>query len=140
MKSRFDQWEVAACGDCHTAASLLKLWFRELYEPLIPDDLYEASVRAADDAAAATAIVKRLPDLNLHVLCFLVRFLQIFARPEVASVTKMDSSNLGTVFAPNCLRCPSKDPSVILENTRKEMAFVKSLIVHMDTSMIDGVL
>ncbi len=41
MKSRFDQWESPMCQDCHTAASLLKLWLRELYEPLIPDQLYE---------------------------------------------------------------------------------------------------
>ena len=41
LKSRFDQWETPRCPDCHTAASLLKLWLRELYEPLIPDQLYE---------------------------------------------------------------------------------------------------
>ncbi len=41
MKSRFDQWEAPVCVDCHTAASLLKLWLRELYEPLIPDQLYD---------------------------------------------------------------------------------------------------
>ena len=39
-------------------------------------------------------------------------------RPEVVSVTKMDSSNLSMVFAPNFLRCPSSDPIVIMENTR----------------------
>ena len=47
MKSRFDQWEAPVCSDCHTAASLLKLWLRELYEPLIPDQLYERSVLKA---------------------------------------------------------------------------------------------
>ena len=29
---------------------------------------------------------------------------QIFARPEVVAVTKMDASNLAMVMAPNCLR------------------------------------
>ena len=43
------------------------------------------------------------------------------------------------VMAPNVLRCESDDPRVILENTRKEMAFLRTLIVHMDTSPMDGV-
>ena len=141
IKCRFDQWEIPACADCHTAASLMKQWFRDLYQPIIPDSLYDRCVASAEDAQASCDIVfNALPELNRGVLSFLVRFLQIFARPEVATVTKMDTSNLATVFAPNCLRCPSKDPSVILENTRKEMAFVKSLIVNLDTSCMEGVL
>jgi Rho GTPase-activating protein 39 len=84
--------------------------------------------------------VQQLPELNRLVLAYLINFLQLFARPEAASVTKMDAANLATVFAPNCLRCPSSDPSTILENTRKEMAFVKNLIIHYDTSGMEGVL
>ncbi len=59
---------------------------------------------------------------------------------ESTITTKMDAANLATVFAPNCLRCPATDPSTILENTRKEMAFVKNLIIHFDTSSMEGVL
>lgn len=51
----------------------------------------------------------------------------------------MDASNLAMVMAPNCLRCESDDPNLIFENTRKEMAFVRILIVNMDTSFMDGV-
>ena len=155
VKCRFDQWEMVVCNDCHTAASLLKLWFRELYEPLVPDDFYEESITLSTRIESfgkelppereATLqkllqMVQRLPDLNRLVLTYLINFLQLFARPETAIVTKMDAANLATVFAPNCLRCPSSDPSTILENTRKEMAFVKNLIVHFDTSSMDGVL
>ena len=35
------------CVDCHTAASLLKLWLRELYEPLIPDAFYDEAIQMA---------------------------------------------------------------------------------------------
>ena len=66
--------------------------------------------------------------------------LQVFAAAENAAVTKMDASNLAMVMAPNCLRCESDDPNLIFENTRKEMAFVRILIVHMDTSFMDGVI
>ncbi|TRY78046.1 hypothetical protein TCAL_06622 [Tigriopus californicus] len=140
VKTRFDQWEIPACADCHTAASLLKLWFRELYEPIIPDALYEESVQVGENVQAACDIVARIPPPHHDILLFLIRFLQLFASPEVAQVTKMDASNLSTVFAPNCLRCPSSDPSVILENTRKEMAFVKALVFGLDTTAMEGVL
>lgn len=51
----------------------------------------------------------------------------------------MDSSNLAMVFAPNCLRCTSQDPKVILENARKEMAFMRTLITNMDTSSVANI-
>ena len=70
---------------------------------------------------------------------FLIHFLQSFIKPDVVNITKMDASNLSMVFAPNFLRCSSKDPVVIMENTRKEMAFVKTLIHHLDTSEVKGI-
>lgn len=70
------------------------------------------------------------------MLTYLVHFLQQFAQPDIVANTKMDSSNLAMVFAPNCLRCTSQDPKVILENARKEMAFMRTLITNMDTSSV----
>lgn len=49
--------------DAHAPASLLKLWYRELYDPLIPDELYEECVNT-EDPQKAKDIVDRLPDLN----------------------------------------------------------------------------
>jgi len=57
----------------------------------------------------------------------------------VSSVTKMDASNLAMVMAPNCLRCVSSDPKVIFDNARKEMSFIRTLIQHLDTSFMEGV-
>jgi len=74
------------------------------------------------------------------VECIYSRCLQVFAAAENATITKMDASNLAMVMAPNCLRCESDDPNLIFENTRKEMAFVRILIVNMDTSFMDGLL
>lgn len=50
--------------DAHAPASLLKLWYRELYEPLIPDALYGPCVAAGCDYSAATRALQRLPPLN----------------------------------------------------------------------------
>lgn len=65
--------------------------------------------------------------------------LQVFAAPENAAVTKMDVNNLAMVMAPNCLRCESEDPRIIFENTRKEMAFMRTLILSLDTSFMEGI-
>ncbi|KAI4494047.1 hypothetical protein M0802_009314 [Mischocyttarus mexicanus] len=147
LKACLDKFEdgaiLAASQDAHAPASLLKLWVRELYEPLIPDSFYTECVSMRHDdaqvsATSVAAIVDRLPDLNRRVLCDLIRFLQIFARPEVVVRTKMDANNLAMVMAPNILRCTSQDPRVILENARKEMAFVRTLIESLDTAWIDG--
>lgn len=64
---------------------------------------------------------------------------QIFARAEVVIHTKMDASNLAMVMAPNCLRCMSNDPRIIIENARKEMAFMRTLITTLDTSFMSEV-
>lgn len=63
----------------------------------------------------------------------------MFSKQDIVQVTKMDSSNLAMVMAPNCLRCTSQDPRVIFDNARKEMAFIRTLIQHMDTRFIEGI-
>ncbi|KAJ8732179.1 hypothetical protein PYW08_014909 [Mythimna loreyi] len=143
LKAKIDNWELpdaSTLTDAHAPASLLKLWYRELYEPLIPDALYAACVAAGTDFAACTRALHRLPPINRLVLTYLISFLQQFTAPEVVSQTKMDSANLAMVFAPNCLRCTSQDPRVILENARKEMTFLKTLITNLDTSHVQDLL
>lgn len=46
--------------DAHTPASLLKLWYRELYNPLISEHLYEECVQT-EDPKEAMKIVEKLP-------------------------------------------------------------------------------
>ncbi|XP_026328625.1 rho GTPase-activating protein 39 [Hyposmocoma kahamanoa] len=143
LKAKIDNWELpdaSTLTDAHAPASLLKLWYRELYEPLIPDHLYGACIAAGSDFAVCTRALQRLPHINRMVLTYLIQFLQQFTAPEVVSQTKMDSANLAMVFAPNCLRCTSQDPRVILENARKEMTFLKTLITNLDTSHVQDLL
>ncbi|GAU89076.1 hypothetical protein RvY_01671 [Ramazzottius varieornatus] len=139
LKVRMDRWNSADCNDPHVPTSLLKLWYRELYEPLIPASVYDLCVQNCNNSNVALRIVDQLPHINRLVLTYLIRFLQEFSEPENAAVTKMDAANLAMVMAPNCLRCMSDDPQVIFENTRKEMAFIRTLMQHLDTTWIDGV-
>lgn len=65
LKYRLDQWETPNIPsmDAHAPASLLKLWYRELYDPLIPDGLYDECVQT-DDPVEVAAIIEKLPAIN----------------------------------------------------------------------------
>lgn len=60
-----------------SVASLLKLWYRELEEPLIPHEFYEQCIAHYESPEAAVAVVHALPRINRLVLCYLIRFLQV---------------------------------------------------------------
>jgi hypothetical protein len=78
LKVRCDEWiPPSSCPDPHIPASLLKLWYRELYEPLIPSEFYQECVNSYQDAEQAINIVHRLPHINRLVLSYLIRFLQV---------------------------------------------------------------
>ncbi|XP_056304748.1 rho GTPase-activating protein 39 isoform X1 [Danio aesculapii] len=141
LKLQVDQWKIPEnLSDPNVPASLLKLWYRELEEPVIPQSFYKQCISHYEDPDAAVSVVQSLPELNRLVLCYFINFLQIFAQPVNVSRTKMDVNNLAMVMAPNCLRCQSDDPRIIFENTRKEMSFLRILIVHLDTSFIKGLI
>lgn len=55
----------------------MKLWYRELEEPLIPMTFYKQCVSNCDDPVAAIGVVHSLPDLNRLVLCYFIHFLQV---------------------------------------------------------------
>lgn len=63
--------------DIHVIASTLKLYFRELREPLIPNELYMEALEAAHDAQKACQLLDRLSDLNRATLIYLIHFLQV---------------------------------------------------------------
>ncbi|KAJ8360815.1 hypothetical protein SKAU_G00173400 [Synaphobranchus kaupii] len=141
LKLQVDQWKIPEdLSDPNVPASLLKLWYRELEEPLIPLSYYRQCISSYEDPEMALNVVHSLPRLNYLVLCYFIHFLQVFAQPVNVSKTKMDVNNLAMVMAPNCLRCQSDDPRVIFENTRKEMSFLRLLIIHLDTSFISGII
>lgn len=141
LKVQVDQWNVPdTLRDPHVPGSLLKLWYRELEEPLIPAKFYDKCVYAFNSPSEATAVVEELPEINRLCLSYLIKFLQVFSEPENSILTKMDSNNLAMVMAPNCLRCESDDPRIIFENTRKEMSFIRTLVQNLDTSFMDGVI
>ncbi|KAJ3304423.1 hypothetical protein HDV03_002767 [Kappamyces sp. JEL0829] len=140
LKCRIDKndYDFSYLTDPNIPSSLLKLWLRELAEPLIPSDFYGACVaigQKKDNPALekeclqdANEIIASLPDINRKVARCMIEFLKMVAEPQNQPVTKMSAANVAMVFAPNFLRCPSDDPVVIFENTKFEQAFLKILI------------
>lgn len=140
LKLQIDRWESAqGLHDPHTPGSLLKLWFRDLYEPLIPQRFYDQCIHNCDNPDVCLNIVNSLPPINNLVFSYLIRLLQAFMIPANVQHSKMGEDNLAMVWAPNCLRCPSDDPREIFENTRKEMTFLRTVIKCLDTSFLEGV-
>ncbi|ORX57119.1 RhoGAP-domain-containing protein [Piromyces finnis] len=124
------------CSDPNVPASLLKLWLRELAEPLIPADAYdncmEIGKKASNENIGTTAweLIDTLPEINKRVISYMIDFLKVIAKQENQEYTKMSVANLAMVFAPNFLRCPSDNPQVIFENTKHEQAFIRILITN----------
>lgn len=161
--------------DPHVIAGLLKLFFRQLRDPVFPTRIYDACLLSCQDSQAASRLFNEsLSNLSKDVVAHLIRLLQHLSQSNIVVHTKMDTSNLSMVWAPNLLRAPELDQpvvgcgdsrsgskwsitngdeqtssavttttpsqSMIFEQTRQEMQFIKALITHLDTSFIKDVL
>lgn len=125
-------YSIEGISDPSTPASLLKLWLRELSEPIVPHLFYERCLMVGSDVDEAVRILDEIPEINRNVLKYLIKFLQVVGDPRYQPKTKMTISNLAMVFAPNVLRCPSDNPLVILANSKFEQSFLKSLINYLE--------
>uniref|UniRef100_A0A8D0BMJ7 ABR activator of RhoGEF and GTPase n=1 Tax=Salvator merianae TaxID=96440 RepID=A0A8D0BMJ7_SALMN len=94
--------------DINAIAGTLKLYFRELPEPLLTDRLYLAfmeGIAVSDPLAKENCmmhLLRSLPDPNLITFLFLLEHLKRVAEKE--PVNKMSLHNLATVFGPTLLR------------------------------------
>ena len=120
LKLRIDRgyYTLEQVDDPHVLASLLKLWLRELCDPLVPSEMYNECIMSANNPQACVQFVHRLPTINRRVILFVISFLQIFLDEKTQSVTKMTPANLALVMAPNLLRCNSDQMSVVYTNAQ----------------------
>lgn len=72
-----NKYDMEGITDPGVPASLFKLWLRELADPVIPPELYEAAIRNSDNATVCVDLVADLPDLNRRVILFVIGFLQV---------------------------------------------------------------
>ncbi|XP_018551974.1 active breakpoint cluster region-related protein isoform X1 [Lates calcarifer] len=97
-------------AEVNAVSGVLKLYFRELPEPLIPTELFQSLARTLDIQDMDSRLVSMLsllqscPDANRHTFLYLIRHLQRIS--ERQDINKMSLLNLATVFGPSLLRPP----------------------------------
>lgn len=138
LKLRIDRgyYTLDGVDDPHVLASLLKLWLRELCDPLVPEELYDECVEHAKIPEACMQIVERLPTINRRVVLFVINFLQLFLEERVQSVTKMTPANLALVMAPNLLRCNSDSMSVVFTNAQYVVQTFCDTFIFLNQSLL----
>lgn len=96
--------------DPNLVAGLIKKYFRELQEPLCPEEMYDmwlAAISIKDKPTLLKQVKKVfefLPLVNQEVIIYLVSFLRYMVK--FSSTTKMSAASLSICFAPNLLRAP----------------------------------
>ncbi|XP_029305746.1 rho GTPase-activating protein 22 isoform X3 [Cottoperca gobio] len=137
LQDAFDRGEKPvfdSTTDVHTVASLIKLYIRELPEPIIPFPKYTQFLSCAQLLTKDKTIgiielgklVKSLPQVNYNLLTYICKFLD-----EVQSHSnenKMSVQNLATVFGPNILRPRVEDPVTMMEGSSQVQHLMTVLI------------
>ncbi|XP_017682872.1 PREDICTED: rho GTPase-activating protein 11A isoform X2 [Lepidothrix coronata] len=135
LKSKLDQGEncLSAALPCDVAG-LLKQFFRELPEPILPPHLQEGLVKAqqlGNEKKTATVLLSCLmADRIIETLRYFFNFLRTVSLRS--SENRMDSSNLAVIFAPNLLHSNENEKmSANMEKKiRLQAAVVETLIDH----------
>lgn len=115
LKSAFDSNRCEAVtrlrsAEVNAVSGVLKLYFRELPQPLIPPELFQSLARTLDindqhtQLSSLLSVLQSCPDANRNTFLYLLHHLRrVSAREEV---NKMSLLNLATVFGPSLLRPP----------------------------------
>ncbi|XP_059329711.1 rho GTPase-activating protein 11A isoform X2 [Ammospiza nelsoni] len=135
LKSKLNQGEncLSAALPCDVAG-LLKQFFRELPEPILPPHLQEGLCKAqqlGNEKKTATVLLSCLmADRTIAALRYFFNFLRAVSLRS--NENRMDSSNLAVIFAPNLLH--SNENEKISSSTEKKIrlqaAVVETLIDH----------
>ncbi|CAK6952901.1 active breakpoint cluster region-related protein [Scomber scombrus] len=98
------------CADVNTVSGVLKLYFRELPEPLIPAELFQSLAKMLEiedldlRLVSMLALLESCPDANRYTFVYLLHHLQRVS--EKQDKNKMTLLNLATVFGPSLVRPP----------------------------------
>ncbi|XP_024861356.1 rho GTPase-activating protein 25 isoform X2 [Kryptolebias marmoratus] len=125
--------------DVHTVASLLKLYLRELPEPVVPWSQYQDFLDCTNlmDSSSSEGWEKLekqialLPRVNYNLLSYVCRFL--FEVQSHSKVNKMNVENLATVMGINLLKPQIEDPITVMKATPQIQKLMTVMIRQHET-------
>ena len=128
-----DRW-----ADQNNIAGLLKLFFKELTEPLVSSDLYNTLIGTTNKETSSQGqlikeiqtLVQTMPDANLTTLDYIVAHLCRVA--QYSSVNRMSIKNLAIVFGPTLITRRDLTSIELISQTNCQVAIMELLIVHYD--------
>uniref|UniRef100_A0ABM5FPF6 Rho GTPase-activating protein 9 isoform X2 n=1 Tax=Pogona vitticeps TaxID=103695 RepID=A0ABM5FPF6_9SAUR len=122
------QWD-----DVHVLTGALKLFFRELPEPLLPYSLFDDFVAAVklsdpkDKVSKLTGLIQSLPQPNRDTLYYLLEHLRkVMAHSDT---NRMTTQNIGIVFGPTLLR-HERDAASLVEGMVYQNQVVELLLTE----------
>ncbi|KAM4624905.1 rho GTPase-activating protein 11A [Polymixia lowei] len=113
-------------------AGLVKQFFREMPEPILPTELHEGFLKAQqlpteEDRSSATMLLSCvLPDRNMGILRYFFDFLHNVSQRSAEN--KMDSSNLSVILAPNLLH--SGDGTEKMNASTEKRLKLQAAVIH----------
>lgn len=130
-------------SSAHVPACLLKMWLRELPQPIIPEKMYEAAIGCVQDATKDThkqylqtrvlGVWADLDTTRQHIVSHLASLVQEMCQPDNAATNKMSFEALAIVFAPSFLKNPSLDYTNMMQKVKLEIEFVRLLLEVLPT-------
>ncbi|XP_074021047.1 rho GTPase-activating protein 9 [Numenius arquata] len=122
-------------SDVHVVTGALKLFFRELPEPLVPYRLFDSFIEAVklpdpqEQVERVAELVQTLPPPNYATLRYLLAHLcRVMERVDVNRMTRQ---NIGIVFGPTLLR-PEREPGSLAVGMAQQNQVVELLLAHFD--------
>ncbi|CAB3407437.1 unnamed protein product [Caenorhabditis bovis] len=137
---------MVANTTAHDVATLLKEYFRDLPQSLLPKEHYQAYIAAArlsieDRIEAIRLLFALLVSPNLDTLFVLLKFLsevsmnsndRTGADGETIQGNKMDAHNLATIFAPSILRADHDKLQESLAENEQQITIVETMITNVE--------
>ena len=122
--------EVLTDASLDDIASLMKKWFRDLNDYIVPNNLAKF-MNIAVNQGQTIPFAAALPPVNSITLAYLIGFLQDLSKHE--NKTKMGPQNLSMCFSPNIVSPEFSSDSL---TAGPGQAFLLDLIEHWDVSLI----
>ncbi|KAL4222410.1 Rho GTPase-activating protein 21 [Mactra antiquata] len=129
MNLEHEKW-----SDVNVISSLLKSFFRELPEPLIPDELYQPFIDAnrIEDGEKRMLKLKRLihelPEHYFETFKHLAKHLNKVA--QYGDINRMEAKNLALMFGPTLIRKTEDSMVAMFTDMSDQCKIIESIILH----------